>query len=185
MNEPSLTVNAALPDLRLRLRQETGQDHVELDTLMSTLDLSTPEGRDVFSHIQYRGMLRLGRACGWEASEATSLIRNTVASLQQSFPGDAPAETDEALDGDAVAYVALGSQLGLTVLRRSLEPHQQTGAFEHEPDLGAWKAFARRIAEIPSGSGTATRLVEDARRAFRIFQSEAARLINPPTERTT
>jgi heme oxygenase (biliverdin-IX-beta and delta-forming) len=159
--------------LRGYLRDATAEAHTRLDGLMSQLDLSDAEQRDTFTIIQHRGFQRLSQACNGQAAEATPLLHRTLSRTgpDDTIPADAP------LDPDAVAYVALGSQLGLTMMRRSLDETQQTGIFADPPDIPAWKAFAARTASLPTDTPAAARTVRDARRAFDIFHEEAARHI--------
>lgn len=166
---------AQASSFRHSLREATAPAHAALDRLMSGLDLATPQGRAAFSRIQLAGFRRLGRACGWQAAEATPLLCATVSALDGLPPTHAPAETDAPLHADAVAYVTLGSQLGLTVLRQRLRPEERTGAFAPEPDLAAWKSFATRLTRCPPGPAQAEAIRADALRAFDIFRQEAQR----------
>ena len=97
---------------------------------------------------------------------------------------DEAGRSGEFLDPDAVAYVALGSQLGLTVLRRDLPPEDRTGIFGSEPDVAAWKAFAARIADLSSETPAARRTISDARRAFAAFRAAALNYLNFQTHKT-
>ena len=151
---------------------------------MSQLDLAQHNHRMLFSDIQMRGFARLAELISGDTAEATSLInRMTEPAGNGRKAANDPALSD-ALDADAVAYVALGSQLGLTVLRRNLPEDERTGIFEHEPDVGAWKDFAARISAVPGDTDQAQRTIDDARRAFDIFHTAAQEALDPLSEKT-
>lgn len=173
----------AAPNLRVLLRERTRAAHERLDALIATLDLQAAEGRDGFSRLQYRGLLRLGRACGWRAAEATGTLRRSTEMLAPRYEAEAVGNpADPALRPDAVAYVALGSQLGLATLGRALAAHQRTGIFALAPDLASWTAFSRRAQSMPPDGAEAEAIVDDARRAFGIFMDEARHLVPNPAE---
>lgn len=156
---------------------------------MATLDLRQDEDREIFSQVQFRGFLRLAERSPEDMAEATGLIRDICQRAKHarsdddrvSRPGTVTS-TLPPLCADAVAYVALGSQLGMTVLRNSLDPLRRTGIFEHEPDIASWKLFADRTSRINAGSEATRQTVEDARTAFRIFYVAAQETMNFPPE---
>lgn len=147
---------------------------------MSRLDLAQHNHRMLFSDIQMRGFARLAELISGDTAEATSLINR----MTDTAGSGRKAAHNDALDADAVAYVALGSQLGLTVLRRNLPEDERTGIFEHEPDVGAWKDFAARISAVPGDTDQAQRTIDDARRAFDIFHTAAQEALDPLSEKT-
>ena len=93
-------------------------------------------------------------------------------------------DAGQPLDPDAVAYVVLGSQLGMTVLRRHLTPEECTGIFQNEPDIAAWKRLATRLSSLPADTDTARRTIADAHRAFEMFHAAAVEILTPHTEKT-
>lgn len=167
------------------LRTATSEAHARLDAQISQLDLREAGPRAVYSRILYRATLRVGRACQWRAAEATPLMTRMVATLGPDFPADNPPQQDPAIGADAAAYVMLGSQMGLTLLRQGLAPDQRTGALAMAPDTAAWTAFVGRIARCAPGTEAATSLISDSIRVFGIFHDEAVALLTPAAERTS
>ncbi|WP_417628087.1 hypothetical protein [Pararhodobacter aggregans] len=166
------------------LRTATSEAHALLDAHISQLDLREAGPRAVYSRILYRGTLRVGHACQWQAAEATALMARMVEALGPDFPDDNPSHYDVPIEADAAAYVMLGSQMGLSLLRQGLAPAQRSGALALAPDTAAWTAFSQRIARCASATEATQRIVDDARRVFGIFQAEAATLLTPAAERT-
>ncbi len=155
---------------------------------MSRLDLRRSDDRQTFSSIQLRGFARLKAACRGEAAEAEPLLTHmaNMARRHGFADGKGPQYGDAGhrrLSADAVAYVALGSQLGLTVLRKELGPGDRTGIFEREPDLSAWKALAARLSTMPGDTGAGRKTVDDACRAFAIFYSACVDTMNLQSEK--
>lgn len=148
------------------------------------LDLGDAGDRARFGQIQLCAYDRIARACARHAAEATPVLTRTLDALSPQTT-DSPADTeDPPLHPDAVAYVTLGAQLGLTVLRQGIAPEDRTGLFALEPDVGAWKAFLRRIDAMPPSPESAARIRADALRAFDIFLSEAERHLSPSPQAT-
>ncbi|MGR3489905.1 hypothetical protein [Pseudooceanicola nanhaiensis] len=152
---------------------------------MMELDLGDAADRACFDLIHLRAYDRIARACDRSAAEATPVLARTLDALSASGPSDPDAPGDDPrLPPDAVAYVTLGSQLGLTVLRKRIAPDARTGLFSLEPDLAAWKAFLRRIEVTPPSPESAARICQDALRAFDIFLSEADRQLSARRQAT-
>jgi len=173
LHPPTNDPTAGATSLRVLLRRETSQAHAQLDAHISQLDLREPGPRAVYSRLLYRATLRVGRACQWRAAEATPLMARMIDPPQQDAP----------LEADAAAYVMLGSQMGLTLLRQGLAPAQRTGALALAPDTAAWGAFVGRIGRCVPGTEAAERLVADSCRVFGIFHDEALALVTPAAER--
>lgn len=178
--------NSHSNNLRTALREATRVEHDSLDGLVSQLDLRRAEDRETFSTLQVLGFRALARLCRTPAAEAVSVFDrmsglDREASQHTTRDGDSHGEV---LDPDAVAYVALGSQLGLTVMRRDLPPEARTGIFSAEPDIDGWKAFAARIGGLPSDTPAARRTISDARRAFSVFHAVAQDTLKPHSQMT-
>lgn len=183
MHPPTNDPTAGATSLRVLLRRETSQAHAQLDAQIAQLDLREPGPRGVYSRLLYRATLRVGRACQWRAAEATPLMARMIEALGPDFPADNPPQQDAPLEADAAAYVMLGSQMGLTLLRQGLAPAQRTGALALAPDTAAWGAFVGRIGRCAPGTEAAERLVADSCRVFGIFHDEALALVTPAAER--
>lgn len=171
-------------NLRDALRSATSGPHHRLDSALSLLDLSRPADRLAFCLVQRRGFARLAAACGGEAAEASAALLDTLMALDQDL-GPAPAQgpgLDLPLHADAVAYLVLGSQLGATVLRRSLPEPPDHGYFALAPDKTSWRAFCLRLSACPSRSSEAQRVLRDAIRAFSIFEHEARAVLAAPAD---
>lgn len=152
---------------------------------MTQLDFGNAGDRACFDLIHLRAYGRIARACDRSAAEATPVLARTLDALSAFGPSDPEAPGDDpALHPDAVAYITLGSQLGLTVLRKGFAPEERTGLFALEPDIAAWKAFLRRIEAIPPSSESAARICQDALHAFDIFLSEAERQLSARRQAT-
>ena len=167
---------------RHELRHTTAQAHHSLDTLLSELDLRQAPHRRLFDAIQLAGFRRIGAACGWQAGEATEVLARTVEALSRGAAApevDAQPAPDAPMEPDAVAYLTLGSQLGLSVLRRDVPEAERHGILALEPELAAWKTFAQRLSEAAPDATRRARILADAARAFAIFQEEAERLLRP------
>ncbi|WP_146178855.1 biliverdin-producing heme oxygenase [Allosediminivita pacifica] len=139
---------------------------------MGAIDLSTPGGRSEFQRIHDRANARVLAACRGNAAEATDYLaratdQDAAAHLEEQY---AP---DDIIHPDAVAYVILGSQLGLAYLRKSLHVSDRTGVFQAEPDLRSWKSFLARIAADPPEGDQRERILNDSARVFDIFLSVA------------
>ncbi|MCA0922323.1 hypothetical protein [Pseudooceanicola nanhaiensis] len=166
-------------NLRDALRLHTAEVHETLDARLSALDLGTADGRHCFSRIQLRGYLRLAASCQGEAAEATDQLRLVIAALREDLGQDAC--TDDlpslcpALCPDAVAYVTLGSQLGLAMLRRSVPDDDRAGLFALTPDTAAWRSFCERMRLAAPTGPVADSILDDAIGAFLIFD-EATRV---------
>ncbi len=161
--------------LRHELRQVTGPAHERLDGMLSTLNLHDSADRALFDRVQRAGFRRIGAACGWEAAEATATLRRTVDALDEGDEAETDGAGDDPIAADAVAYITLGSQLGLTVLRNGVPPEERRGLLAIEPDIAAWKAFAQRMGQTSPDAEARARILSDATRAFAIFQQEAER----------
>ncbi|WP_353474586.1 hypothetical protein PVT71_21810 [Salipiger sp. H15] len=171
-------------NLRDALRGATSGPHLRLDAELSRLDLSKTQDRRVFCEVQRRGFSRLGDACGWQASEATPALHDTMRALAQDLgpePSVGPGR-DLPLHGDAVAYLLLGSQLGTAVLRRALPEPATCGFFALPGDRIAWRAFCQRLSALPSRCPEAQRVLRDAIRAFSIFEHEARAVLAAPAD---
>ena len=166
-------------NLRDALRLHTTDVHEALDARLSTLDLTSPEGRRLFSRIQLRAYLGLAAACQGEAAEATAQLSLVIDALQADLGRDAcamsPPLLRPALCPDAVAYVTLGSQLGLAVLRRGVPEEDRAGLFALTPDTVAWRAFCERMRDTSPEGPAAEQVLDDAIGAFRVFD-EATRV---------
>ncbi|MWD26381.1 hypothetical protein E0K89_002710 [Aquicoccus sp. SCR17] len=166
------TVSRPEGDLRTQLRSFTRDSHERLDARLARYDLTDPEDRQRFCAIQYRGFSDLGDACGWDAAEATSALRDIHAALAVELGLPVSRSSDPStrpLHPDAVAYVTLGSQLGTEAMKRAMPEEQRRGAFGLAPDSDAWRAFRTRIAEDPGDEASRQRILDDARAAFDIF----------------
>lgn len=171
-------------NLRDALRNATSGPHQRLDVELSRLDLADDQDRRAFCMVQRRGFSRLAEACGWDAAEATTALRDTLEALDDDL-GSAPASgpgLDLPLHRDAVAYLMLGSQLGTAVLRRRLPEPPLRGFFALTGDRGAWRAFCQRLATQPVDGPEAQRVLRDAIRAFSIFEHEARALLSAPAD---
>ncbi len=164
--------------LRATLRAATALPHERLDRLMSGLDIAEPAGRRRFSIIMFRGYLRLGAACGWDAAEGTRPLGRLLRALwrDEVEPGERNArlEADAPLERDAAAYIVLGSQFGLGALRSRLPAEGRSGLFAVEADAAGWRAFRRRTAGPARAADEEARVVSDAIRGFGIFLEEAS-----------
>ena len=177
------TKAAAQIDFRSQLREATAERHKRLDARMGAIDLSTPAGRSEFQRVHDLANARVLAACGGSAAEATDYLarstgRNSAAEVEeQHAPG-------EAIHPDAVAYVMLGSQLGLAYLRKSLDASHRTGVFQAEPDLQSWKSFLARIAANPPVGDRRERILNDSARGFDIFLSVADQTLSSHDQET-
>ncbi|XDA99009.1 hypothetical protein AB1M95_03645 [Sulfitobacter sp. LCG007] len=164
----------ASDDFRNVLKTSTQPLHEALDSRMAALDIRDLDARRVFSEIMCTGYSRLGRACGWNAAEATPVLRDLVRALSEAGEQPSPAvPADATLAADAVAYVVLGSQFGLRYLRGRLPAQDRTGIFACEPDTLAWRDFQSRMTSRPPAASLRERIISDAMHAFEIFLSEA------------
>lgn len=171
-------------NLRDALRSATAGPHRRLDAQLSRLDLASSDDRRAFCEVQRRGFTRLGAACGWDAAEAATALRDTLKALDedlgpQPLPGPG---LDLPLHGDAVAYLLLGSQLGTAVLRRTLPEPPTRGFFALTGDRVAWRAFCLRLGAQPDDSAESRRVLRDAIRAFSIFEHETRAVLSAPVD---
>lgn len=169
-------------NLRDALRSATAGPHQRLDAELSRLDLSDKHDRRAFCDVQRRGFTRLAEACGWDAAEASTALRATLAALDDDLgPASSPGPgLDLPLHGDAVAYLLLGSQLGVSVLRRALPEPPVRGFFALAGDRVAWRAFCLRLGARPATDSEAQRVLRDAIRGFSIFEHEARAVLTAP-----
>lgn len=154
------------------LRSSTEPAHDALDHRMSRFDLTDANDRRVFCGIQMRAFARLGTACAWDAAEGTVVLHNMVQALLQEAGDPVPECNDAPICADAVAYLALGSQMGATVLRRGIPTADHVGFFGLDADVAGWRAFCARMDAVPVWSEAARLVRRDAIRGFEIFLSE-------------
>lgn len=168
--------------LRDRLRADTSTLHRQLDDRLATLDLTQPQRRRAFCLIQLHGFAALGTACDWQAAEATEVLKRQMEALRAET-GETPIEmVIPRLHADAVAYVALGSQLGTEMMRRGLDEAQQTGYFGQTPDMTAWRNFCDRMRDTDPTSAEGLTIRGNACTAFAVFLAAADRVLGPLPE---
>ncbi|WP_375688282.1 hypothetical protein [Pseudooceanicola sp. LIPI14-2-Ac024] len=170
-------------DFRSQLRDVTAERHRILDGRMGGIDLSTPCGRATFQEIHDIANARVLAACDGQAAEATDYVRR-AAPVTRGAGSDRPAPADRPIHPDAVAYVMLGSQLGLAFLRKSVPEALRTGILAREPEIAAWRSFLARIVATPPEGELRDRILADSTRVFDIFLDATDQILSAHHLRT-
>ena len=148
------------------MRHSTADRHRRLDDLIGQIDLSSIRGRAAFDRIHLDANRKVWAACRGNAAEATAYL---TAHMAETDPRETVSESVAPLHPDAVAYVLLGSQLGLASIRKSLPASQLDGVLEREPDIEAWRKFLSRLERCSPPDEQVERIVDDSGRVFDIF----------------
>ncbi|WP_109464031.1 heme oxygenase-like domain-containing protein [Albibacillus kandeliae] len=161
----------AAHEFRSKLREATAEQHRRLDDRIGAIDLSTVRGRTAFQRIHEIANGRVLAACGGQAAEATGYLTRSTGEASGTTAGTTASE--DHLHPDAVAYVMLGSQLGLAFIRKALPDAHRTGVLQSEPDIASWRGFLARIAANPPQGDLHDRILTDSTRVFDIFLAAA------------
>lgn len=165
--------------LRVRLREETRDDHRLIDATLSTLDLA------VAAH--YRDFLSIHRAALGELEDAwRPADRPDFAGLLHALDVDLAAlggtaharafrARADVLQGWGVGYVIRGSRLGSILLRKRVAAHLPTAYLDFVPQLD-WPGFLTLLDQDPLAQAApgATQVIDGAKVAFSVFGTAAA-----------
>ncbi len=175
--------------LRTRLRADTRSRHDTVDAMMEPYDVSLIHGYTSFllthllalAHLKARALR--GNAADMEA-DLDQMVGNLVVDLTElgqpaatSFGTALPQCTE--LHPDALRYVLLGSQIGLSHLQKrwqsAHDPRvRSAGAFiSHPRDGDRWRTLCARLSQMPSNGRLPDRIVEDAQTVFDIYIAAA------------
>jgi heme oxygenase len=163
------------------LRAFTRDDHVLLDRMLLTLDLSRPEGYAVFLSIHRVALLAL--CANWRPDD-TEDFGQMLGCLEADIgklgtpaastptPRDAPASP---CNGLGIAYVIRGSRLGAAVLRRGVADALPTSYLDFVPAL-SWTEFLRQLESIADDPSSTDAALLAARITFKAFATEFHRM---------
>jgi heme oxygenase len=184
-------VPAAIPGLRDRLKQVTGEAHHDLDGRLGALDLSTLDGYRRFLEISAAALLPLEAALeaagvaaiftDWPRRTRRAAIEADLARVG-GFPRSL--EKQPALNRNAVfgtMYVLEGSRLGAKYLLRTVALSANpavasaTAYLGHGSGQHLWQSFLHVLQREPFAPGDEAEIIAGASWAFSTFARSADR----------
>lgn len=171
------------PPLSLRdhLKRATSANHDRVDSLFSTLDLTTVRGLGHFLAAHRSGFAAMRPSLVASSGLVdTAMLDEMIDAVDADLRGlsrEAQPLTIAPVTSDAVDHIILGSRLGTAVLRRQWDAAtdplvKSASAYFSLPGAGSlWRQHTERLHARPLEDEGSALLVEDTKRLYHLFET--------------